>query len=96
MRRFDVVTLIEAGDPGLADGVLRTLEAAADEVVARPLRGLSPPGVTVTGPSELSVTDRARRYGAAGARKVLGPRAPAVRAKLAGWKRSVTGALHKV
>ena len=96
LRRFDHVTLVAAGDPWMDPRAWELLEGSADEVAARPLVGSPPPGVTVAGPAEHSLGDRASSMAARAARKVLGARAPAARAALVRFKRSLTDALHRM
>jgi hypothetical protein len=90
------VTLVLVDAPAVAAGALRQLEAAADEVVEHAASVPAPPGVTPAGPPERSVAERARRLAFAAGRKVLGPRAGAVRARLAGWRRSAASAARRV
>jgi hypothetical protein len=96
MRRFDHVTVVLVGTPAVAPAALRKLRAAADEVVEHPVSAPAPFGVTPAGPVEHSVAERTRALTLAAGRKVLGPRAPAVRARLAGLRRTAASAVHRI
>jgi hypothetical protein len=89
MRRFAHVTLVSTRPPSLDLAAFAKLRAAADEVLVEPVDPVHPSGVTVTGPTEVSVRDRSRHLVGVAARKLLGPRAPAVRSRVAAWKHKV-------
>ena len=91
MGSFEHVRLVRAGS---LDGVSRRawgiLAAAADEVAtAEP--GDRAPGVTPLGPPEVPLGQQPRRVAKMVAGRVLGSRAPAVRARLGAVRRRVTG-----
>jgi hypothetical protein len=96
MRRFDHVTVVLVDAPAVAAGALRVLLSAADEVIEHVASVPAPFGVTPAGPPDGSVAERARRLTGAAGRKVLGPRAPAVRARLAALRRSAAAAVHRI
>lgn len=91
MRSFEHVRLVRAGSlGGLTPRAWAMLEAAAHEVVpAEP--GPTALGVTPLGPREVPPSQQPRRLAALVARKALGSRAPAVRARLGALGRKVRG-----
>jgi len=93
LRRFRHVELVLAGDTQVSPAALGQLRRAADAVVEYQVASGSPPGVTVTGPTEHVGVARVRGLGARAARGVLGPKAGIVRATAAGLARRCSGAL---
>lgn len=86
MARFDSVRLVRVADPRVDPAAMTRLQAAATEVVSVP--GASPPpGATVFGPAEVTAKERPRQLLSIAARRVLGPRAPQVRAYLGKMRR---------
>lgn len=92
MRRFDHVRLVRAGSlDGIAPRAWHLLASAADEVAsAEP--GPRAPGVTPLGPPEVPLSQQPRRLAGMAASRVLGRRAPAVRARLGAVRRRLLGA----
>lgn len=84
MAAFDHVTLIGCGDTALAPELWAVLAGAASEVQLRP-DATGTPGITPRGPSELTPRDLAAKAASVTARRLLGPRAPVVRAVAARW-----------
>jgi hypothetical protein len=80
LRRFDHVRLVRAGGE-VHPRAWALLAAAAGELAEAPA-GPTAPGVTPLGPTEVPLSERPRRLAAGVARRVLGSRAPAVRARL--------------
>lgn len=91
MGSFEHVRLVRAGP---LDGVSRRawdlLAAAADEVVSTEA-GPTAPAVTPLGPPEVPLSLQPRRLAGVVARRTLGDRAPAVRARLGSLRRQVLG-----
>lgn len=93
--RFDQVRVVRVGDLGVSAAAIGRLVAVATEVVDAP-GGVADsevpgygvvPGVTVLGPPEARPSERPRQLVGAMARRLLGPRAPQVRARLGSLRR---------
>lgn len=82
LRRFEHVRLVRVGEGWVGGRAWGWLSAVADEV-AVDVPGPAAPGVTPLGPAEIPWSERPRQLAARAARRVLGDRAPAVRARLA-------------
>jgi hypothetical protein len=85
-RSFDHVRLVRAGAVGLTPAVWSRLARAASETVDVEAPSAAP-GVTPLGPPEEPPAVRARRMARSAATRVLGSRAPAVRARLGRYRR---------
>jgi hypothetical protein len=88
MKGFGHVRLVRAAPAaGVSRRAWAVLAAAAGEVVAQTGGGTAP-GVTPVGPPEVRLEERPRQVAGALARRVLGSRAPAVRARLKRLRRA--------
>lgn len=95
LRSFEHVRLVQAGSsPDVAPRAWSMLTKVADEVSIEPA-GPSAPGVTPLGPPEVPLSERPRQVAGRVATKVLGPRAPAVRARLGAARRALLGAARR-
>lgn len=94
LRGFRHVRLVQAGGLRLAPGVEGRLRAAAGEYVIVPA-GPSEPGVTALGPPESRPSERIGHLAGRVASRVLGPRAPAVRAAAGRVRRGLRSALRR-
>lgn len=91
LRGFEHVRIVQAGGwIGLAGRARAMLRSVADEMSVVEA-GPAEPGVTPLGPPEVRLSERPRQVAAILARRALGPRAPAVRARLGGLRRRLTG-----
>ncbi len=86
LRGFRHVRVVRAGPVPLADGIWDRLVAAADEVAADE-PGPTAPGVTPIGPPEVERAERPAQVADAAARRLLGSRYPAGRARLGAVRR---------
>jgi hypothetical protein len=98
LRRFEHVRLVRVGAVPMPAAVWKRLAAAADEVFAETpgppapgviAHGVTVPGVTVLGPPEVAWSERPAQLFGLMARRVLGSRAPAVRARLGRARRAL-------
>lgn len=90
LRSFGHVRLVRAGQPGVHPAVWGRLQTAADETGSYD-RGPAAEGVTPLGPPEQPPSERARAALRTGTARLLGPRAPAVRSRLAALRRAAPG-----
>lgn len=94
LRGFRHVRLVQAGALRLAPGVEGRLRAAAGEYLTVPA-GPPEPGVTALGPPESPPSDRIGHLAGRAANRVLGPRAPAIRAAAGRARRMLRSALRR-
>lgn len=91
VRRFDHVRLVRVGTlDGISPRAWHLLASAAHEVVSAEA-GPTAPGVTPLGPPEVPLSQQPRRLAGLIAGRVLGRRAPAVRARLGAARRRLMG-----
>ena len=94
LQGFRHVRLVQAGELRLAPGVEGRLRAAAAEYVTV-AAGDSAPGVTPLGPVEVRPRERVGQLGGRVASRVLGRRAPVVRAAAGRARRAVRAGLRR-